>query len=202
MLLAAALLSSCAPAPRVPSVSEPEQVATIQQQQQIQAEQLRDLQQPTSTQQPLDQGAITEEEQLAEPTLDTLEAADASASAAIYLTAFSDLACGRMAEAEIGFSAFLRENPAHPYAANARYWLASAQIALNKTNAAITNLQQIINDQNAAHKAPAALTQLARIYHQQGDEPQARQLIKQLRSRYPDSREARHSLAEETDMPH
>jgi tol-pal system protein YbgF len=198
MLLAATLLSSCAPAPQTTAdpasapVVAPNQFATIQQQQQIHAEQLHELQQQLmEVQQPLEKGAVTLEELQAEP-----ESPYTSASATIYLTAFSDLACGRMEDAEQGFSAFLFDNPEHQYAANARYWLANAQIALNETDAAIINLNLIINNPSATHKAPAALAQLARIYRQQGDEPQAGQLIKQLRSRYPDSSEARLSLSE------
>jgi tol-pal system protein YbgF len=198
LLLVTALVSSCVSTQKIAVVPETDKITNTQQQRQ--AEQLQDLQGRPTTQQPQSVGAITPEEQIAEPAPEKLEVPETSASAAIYLSAFSALAYGRMNEAETGFLTFLRENPDHQYAANARYWLANAQIALNKTDEAINTLKRIIDDPRATHKTPAALVQLARIYQQQGNTLQAKQQIKLLRSRYPDSPEARHSLAEDIDI--
>ncbi len=197
LLLAAIFISSCAQPTSMtmaPSTALKSQLDSIKEQQQIQAAQLRDLQQQLILlQQGRPQSAMPEaagnSPQTEAPAVMLPLATD---SAALYLSAFSDLASGKVEAAETGFTDFLTSNPDHQYAANARYWLANAQIALGKTEAAINNLKQIIDDPAASNKAPAALMQLAQVYRQRGYNLQADQLLKQLASQYPDSQEAQH----------
>lgn len=115
-----------------------------------------------------------------------------AASASSYLAAFSDLAAGRWVAAETGFQNFLAEYSDHQYAPNARYWLASAQLSQGKTDAATSNLRQIIIDPLGQAKAPAAMLQLEQLYRRQGLTLQADEIAEQLRSRYPDSQEAQY----------
>lgn len=204
-----ALLSSCAPAPGMaPSGALKQQLADIKQQQLMQATQLQQLQQQLSqlktqlgngTISPSDALPPSEENVLVAPMPvpppsnqlgANQEVADIAASASSYLAAFSNLATGNAVAAETGFTNFLAEFPDHQYAPNARLWLANAQLAQGKTNPAIANLNQIINDPNAQSKAPAALVQLAQIYRQAGLTTQADNVLEQLRERYPDSPEA------------
>lgn len=203
------LLSSCAPAPRMaPSGALKQQLSEIRQQQQRQAAQLQQLQQQLSQLQKQLPGGDTALENTGgrqEVTIPTTpvvipqpsdqfsanqEVADVAASASSYLAAFSNLAAGNAAAAEAGFESFLRDFTDHQYAPNARYWLASAQLAQGKTNPAISNLNQIITNPKAQIKAPAALLQLAQIYRQAGLTIQADNVLEQLRDRYPDSPEA------------
>ena len=204
------LLSSCAPtASLAPSGSLKEQLHEIKQQQQEQSNQLLQLQQQFSQlqQQLTAENVITaqiqdniESPQLLEPTTPVITfpnqvmpnqvAVNIAASASSYLTAFSNLAAGRLTVAETGFQEFLRDFPDHQYAPNARYWLASAQLAQGKTPLAIGNLQRIITNPNAQNKAPAALMQLTQIYRQQGLQIQADNVLEQLRDSYPESPEA------------
>jgi len=204
------LLSSCAPAPGIaPSGALKQQLSEIRQQQQLQATQLQQLQQQLSQlQKQLPGGDTALNNTVARENVTTVltaptvipqpsdqfnanqEVADVAASASSYLAAFSNLASGNAAAAEAGFEGFLREFPDHQYAPNARYWLASAQLARGKTNPAISNLNQIITDPKAQTKAPAALLQLAQIYRQAGLTIQADNVLEQLRDRYPASLEA------------
>lgn len=205
-LLSLLLVSACAPAPAGPSSALRQQFASLMEQQQQQAaqltalqEQLAQLQQQLAGGQPL----ATPSEQLLTssptepvtaklPTYPNQEISELADSAATYLAAFSNLAAERYPAAESGFTAFLAEYPAHRYAANARYWLSSAQAAQGNIPAAMSNLRQIAIDQNGRHKAPAALVLLAQLYRQQEQPAAADDVLEQLRSSYPDSQEAQH----------
>ena len=219
------LLSSCAATTSMaPSGALREQLYDIKQQQQEQAAQLQHLQQQLGqlTQQLTTRKIIStaNESDLAidgklEPTTDPLpiiavnpgqfnpnqEVVNIAASASSYLSAFSNLAAGQLASAEIGFQGFLRDFPDHQYAPNARYWLANAQLRQGKTDLAITNLQQIITNPDTQTKAPAALMQLAQIYRQEGSPIQADNILEQLRTHYPESPEAQQIYRSEEPTP-
>lgn len=209
------LLSSCAPTTGIaPSGALKQQLHEIKQQQQEQATQLQQLQRQISQL----QQQLTAENLVSAPVQDNIESPQQSgatipiitvpesqsqiipnqqavkiaASASSYLAAFSNLAAGNFAAAEMGFQEFLRDFPDHQYSPNARYWLASAQLSQDKTNLAINNLQLIISDPNGQKKKPAALMQLAQIYQQRGLQIQADNVLEQLRNNYPESPEAQH----------
>ncbi len=208
------LLSSCAPTPNLaPSGALKTQLYEIKQQQQEQATQLQTLQQQLAQlqQQLIAENIISTQIQGALETSGDMEApstpamipseiptqltlnheiVNVAASASSYLAAFSNLAAGRLPEAETGFQEFLLNFPDHQYSPNARYWLANAQSSQGKTNLAMANLQQIITNPNAQIKAPAALKQLAQIYQQMGQPIQADNVLEQLRNRFPESPEA------------
>jgi tol-pal system protein YbgF len=120
------------------------------------------------------------------------EVSAVAASASSYLAAFSNLAAGRWVAAETGFQTFIDEYSDHQYAPNARYWLANAQLSQGKTDAATSNLRQIIIDPRGQTKAPAAMLQLEQLYRRQKLTLQADEIAEQLRSRYPDSQEAQY----------
>ena len=222
LVLAAALLqASCTPAPSgAPSYALKQQLQQLKQQQQEQAQQLQQLQQQLASlqlqpamvppsantglnaQQPAATPALPGS-QAAQPSLITVapgtsEASEVAASASTYLSAFSNLAMGRYAEAESGFAAFLSSYPDHQYASNARFWLANAQAAENKTALAVANLKQIVASPQGQDKAPAAMLQLIRIYRQTGLTGQAETTIEQLRTSYPDSPEAQQFIQSDT----
>ena len=221
LVLAAALLqASCTPAPSVaPSYALKQQLQQLKQQQQEQAQQLQQLQQQLASlqQQPAQvpaqanpglnaqqptpalPGSQTAYSPLVTTTPGAGEASEVAASASTYLSAFSNLAMGRYAEAESGFAAFLSSYPDHQYAPNAHFWLANAQAAQNKTALAVANLKQLVASPQGQDKAPAAMLQLIRIYRQTGLTGQAETTIEQLRSSYPDSPEAQQFI--QSDAP-
>ncbi len=223
LVLAAALLqASCTPAPSVaPSYALKQQLQQLKQQQQEQAQQLQQLQQQLASlqqqpalvpppanpglnaQQPAATPALPDSQTAHSPLVTTMpgagEASEVAASASTYLSAFSNLAMGRYAEAESGFAAFLSSYPDHQYAPNARFWLANAQAAQDKTALAVANLKQIVVSPQGQDKAPAAMLQLIRIYRQTGLTGQAETTIEQLRTSYPDSPEAQQFI--QSDAP-
>lgn len=144
------------------------------------------------------EGLTTIEPQPADPIVAPIqihgaqEVSTVAASASSYLAAFSNLAAGRWVAAETGFQAFIDEYSDHQYAPNARYWLANAQLSQGKTDAATSNLRQIIIDPRGQSKAPAAMLQLEQLYRRQRMTLQADEIAEQLRSRYPDSQEAQY----------
>lgn len=212
------LLTSCAPATTglAPSGALKDQLAEIRQQQQQQTQTIQQLQQQlallqqqlgtetapptqTQTQSPVEPPGLEatapagETATIMKPQPQfsvSQEVSTVAASASSYLAAFSDLAAGRWLAAETGFQKFLNEFSDHPYAPNARYWLASAQLSQGKVELAMSNLRQIIVDPNGQKKAPAALILLAQSYRQQGLSIEADDVLEQLRNRYPDSSEA------------
>lgn len=201
------LLCSCAPPTTGGSAALKLQFAQIQQQQRQQAEQLEALQQQLGLLQQQATGEesiatpssgylenivppVTTTEILSAPAAANREIAALAGSAGSYLTAFSDLATGRYAPAEAGFSHFLNEYPGHQYSANARYWLASSQLSQGKLQAAEASLKQIIVAVTGQEKAPAALVLLARVYRQQQLDREADEVLEQLQNRYPESAEA------------
>lgn len=207
--LATALLFACAPPPATDRGLQQELKLLRQQQQEQQQsmhllqEQLAQLQKQLqiepSTADPL-QGVEPFEptpagaEQAA--TLQPVEVARVEIildAATRYLEAFSALAMGHYQQAEEGFSGFLADYAEHRYAPHARYWLAESEIALGQTERAEENLLQVANNPADDSKAPAALLRLAQLYQEQNLTVQADDILHQLRSRFPESREAQHS---------
>jgi tol-pal system protein YbgF len=213
-------LAACAPASTglAPSGAMQQQLSMIREQQQDQSRLVQQLQeQLTQMQQQLSSaGIITmpqptleipdavttpevatiipprQPEQLPQYLSGAQEVSVVAASASSYLAAFSDLAAGRWSLAESGFQKFLDNFKDHQYTANARYWLANAQLSQGKTDTATINLQQIITDPRGQAKAPAAMLQLEQLYRSQGWTKQADKLAEQLRTHYPDSQEAQY----------
>jgi tol-pal system protein YbgF len=216
ILFSLIFLSACAPATTSPSAALRQQFETIMQQQQEQAAQLKILQQQLAQLQfgggapiipqtgPASVATLTIPSQLPttlpsyQPEVAQLtgtanaEITALADAAATYLAAFSNLAAGNFAPAEAEFSLFLRDYPEHQYAPNARYWLASAQAAQNKLQAAMANLRQLVAGNKGQSKAPAAMLLLAKLYRQQDWNNEADEILEQLRSSYPGSPEAQH----------
>ncbi len=201
LLLSACVQSTQQAATQTPNV----QWQKLQEQQGLQANQIKSLQQQikqlqkqlvdkriiaSNSSSTVINPTISTEEPLINYTYGKDEVAGIAASAASYLAAFSHLAAGQSLAAEAGFNTFLSNFPNHQYAPNARYWLANAQLAQGKTTLAQANLQQLATNPKAKAKVPAALLQLAQIYRQQDNLLQANNVLEQLRNHYPESPEA------------
>ncbi len=208
------LLSACTSPPGTPSAALKRQFTQMQQQQRQQAEQIEALQQQLALLQQNGSALRPESAQLLEtPVVTTTqepstipaaigqEVSALADSAASYLAAFSNLAAGRYAAAESGFSNFINSYPDHQYTPNARYWLASTQVSQDKLQDASTNLRQVIVDTKGQDRAPAALALLAKIYLKQHLNDYAEEVLEQLRSRYPDSNEAQHYYRSDDQQP-
>ena len=134
------------------------------------------------------------------PQLNSTEMVQIADSASSFLNAFSSLASGQYYAAENGFNSFLASYPEHQYAPNARFWLASAQAAQNKTSQAVNNLRQIVADPAGQEKAPAALVQLIQLYQQAGLQTQASEAADQLRDAYGHTAEARYYFQSNSEL--
>jgi len=201
-------LNACtAPTAAGPSVALKQQFTQMQEQQRQQAMQLMEIQQQLAELQqqllsPTEQNRITAlagattEQATPEPQPTVVPAAirqeltGLADSAASYLNAFSNLAAGRYAIAESGFNNFLNSYPQHQYNANARYWLASAQLSQGKLDMAASTLRQVITSATGQDRAPAAMMMLAKVYRQQSQPEAADEILEQLRQRFPKSAEA------------
>ena len=197
LMLVNSLLSACAPTTAGPSASSNRELAQLYQQQSEQLAQLQEqiaqLQQAMSiTPEVMPPTEAVETEMI--PVTIRQEVTDLADSASSYLAAFSNLAAGRYAVAESGFSSFLERFPDHQYASNARYWLASAQLSQQKLQPATSNLRQVII--SGSDRTPAALALLVKTYRQQQMYEQAEDILDQLRNRYPDSSEAQQFMTE------
>lgn len=206
-LLLTGLLAACTPpSPLDPTLDS--KLTRLQQQQQQQQQvlvqlqqQLEQLQQQLTNPPPIAASLETETvpaspeplgEQKSEGRI-TAEAGELALmieAAGLYLEAFSSLSMGRYEQAGNGFSDFLSRYADHRQANNARYWLAETEIARGLQQQALNNLLQVANDTRQTGKAPAALARLAEIYQQQNMQQQAETILHQLRSRFPQSREA------------
>ncbi len=209
-------LGGCAqPASVAPSFALREQLQEIKQQQAVQQQQLQDLERViVQLQQQLAGGQTLATDSLSAntnmiqqglhpeqhrefdspaplPQAGTADMIRVADSATSYLTAFSHLASGQYYAAEAGFEQFLINYPDHQYAPNARFWLANAQAAQDKTSQAVSNLRQIISNPAGQEKAPAALVQLINLYQKVGLNAQADEAINQLRDNYGNTPEAR-----------
>jgi tol-pal system protein YbgF len=123
---------------------------------------------------------------------DASEVEDLVAVAGGYLEAFSALTLGRHEQARSGFSTFLQNFGDHRFAPDARYWLAESELALGLLQQAEENLLTVAADPAAQSKAPAALLRLVELYRQQERNEPAEDMLRQLRSRFPESQEAQH----------
>lgn len=207
------LTTACAPPPATDAGLQNELAVMKQQQQQQQQvllaiqQQLAELQQRIETPAPAETTAqlplqteplvvapVTEPvaAQAPVPVTGIEEMQALVAAAGSYLESFSALAMGYYDQAQSGFEAFLQNHTEHRYAPSARYWLAETQIALGLQEQAEENLLIIANANDSAEKAPEALSRLVQLYRQQNQTIKADDILHQLRTRFPESREAQH----------
>lgn len=201
-LLLAGLTSGCAP-PSSSDAGLKNELTLLKKQQQQQQQALLAIQQElTQLQQQLEVPPMETvpsgqpivipggETQAEAPVLTEVE--DLVEAASSYLEAFSALAMGRQELAREGFERFLKEFPEHQYAPNARYWQAETEIALGLLAQAEKNLLLVANNPADESKAPEAMLRLSQLYQQQNLTEQAEDILHQLRSRFPESRQAQH----------
>lgn len=112
----------------------------------------------------------------------------------IYLQAFADYASGRFAPAIDGFQAFLRHYPHNDYAGNAQYWLGECYFSRQEYGLAATAFRKTVETYPQGGKTPDALLKMAAALQLMNEPDQAREALRLLRSRYPDSPAARKSL--------
>lgn len=126
-------------------------------------------------------------------------AAEARATAAaapvdaerLYADGLAHLRARRYADAAARLTELLRRFPAHPLAPNAQYWIAEARYGERNYAQAVLEFEKVLARTDGAGKAPDALLMIAQAYRNLGDAPRARDALRRLLDRYPESDAAR-----------
>lgn len=84
-------------------------------------------------------------------------------------------------------SAFLVQNPDHPGAENAMYWLGDSYAMTGENAKAIEQLEGVVARFSKGPRAPEALLKLATLYKKQNEADKGREALSRLRSEYPKS---------------
>lgn len=127
------------------------------------------------------------------PAVPEAVAAAGQGASDVYLKAFGDYASGRYQEAIAAFQAFLQNFPTNDYAGNAQFWLADCYYAQQQYSLAVVEFRKVADGYPLAGKAPEALLKMASSLQKLNLPDQAREVLNQLRSRYPDSAAAKKS---------
>lgn len=85
------------------------------------------------------------------------------------------------------FDQYLSIYPAGRFVANAHYWKGQAYLYLNRYNEAVESYEVIVDQHQDSAKLPDALYGLALAYEEMGNISQAKQLLSDIRRRFPNT---------------
>ena len=125
-----------------------------------------------------------------QPGTESVEAtisADPALVKETYQNALSLLKDKRYEKAMVGFRSFVQSYPTDDLADNAQYWLASTLYVIGEYDLALGEYQKLINNYAASNKYSEGLLKIAYIYQQQGKLSEAKGLLTQITTDYPDS---------------
>jgi len=122
------------------------------------------------------------------------EPANLAAAEDAYRAAFKLLKEGRYTPATNRFNDFLKKYPSNGYADNAQYWLGEISYVTRAFKRAITEFDKVLNDYPNSTKHADALLKQAYCYYELKDYAKARELLKTVTTRFPQSTAA--NLAE------
>lgn len=115
---------------------------------------------------------------------------DTSGPIAEYNRYYRALRAGNHAFAITGFGHFIERHPKHPYADNARYWLAEAFYDQREYQRALDEFNKVLRDYPDGNKVPDALLKIAYCHISLGHTAKARAVLTELSERFPRSRPA------------
>lgn len=104
-----------------------------------------------------------------------------------YKQAFNLLKERRYGQAISAFQRFLEAYPNSPYRANAQYWLAEANYVSRNYPVAATEFRKVIEEHSDSGKLPDASLKLGFTYYEMGEWDKAREALKAVQQRYPDT---------------
>jgi tol-pal system protein YbgF len=123
-------------------------------------------------------------------TVGTPPAAQATPES-LYETALEKIQkTGDFAGARSNLQIFLQNNPQHPLAVNAMYWIGEAYYGEKSYENAILQFQDVIQKHPTHPKAPAAMLKQALAFQALDDLQNARILLQKIQESYPQSEEA------------
>jgi len=102
-----------------------------------------------------------------------------------YDAAMALLRAGDAGAAEAAFDAFVVDHPRHDYADNALYWKGEAAYDQRHFSDALAAFTQVVERYGGGNKAPDALLKIGLCYHNIGDGANARDVLTELISAYP-----------------
>ena len=108
-----------------------------------------------------------------------------------YERAFNLLKEGRYELAIAAFKAFIETYPSASYADNAQYWLGEANYAKQNYKVALQEFNKVLDNYPRSQKIPDAMLKIGYCYNELGDPKQAKVVLDNILSRYPDSTAAR-----------
>ena len=108
-----------------------------------------------------------------------------------YRDAFELLKQRKYPQAADAFNDLLRRYPQGQYADNARYWLAETYYVQRNYPAALAEFDRLVQLNANSPKVPGALLKIGYIQYEQEAYDQARAVLRQVVTQYPDSTEAR-----------
>lgn len=95
---------------------------------------------------------------------------------------------GQFGEAERGFEQFVRAHPSHDYADNALYWKGEAAYDQGHFSDALAAFTEVVERYGGGNKGADALLKIGLCYGRLGDAANARDVLSQLISAYPNAR--------------
>lgn len=107
-----------------------------------------------------------------------------------YQQALDTFKAGKFAEAREQFTAFIKQNPGHELAANARYWVGETYYSEKKYEQAILEFQDVIKKHPTTAKVPAAMLKQGLSFFALGDDKNAKYILKKITTDYPLADEA------------
>lgn len=109
----------------------------------------------------------------------------------LYRDAFELLKQRKYPETVAAFNDLLHRYPQGQYADNARYWLAETYYVQRNYPAALAEFDRLVQLNPASPKVPGALLRIGYIQYEQEAYDQAREVLREVVARYPQSTEAR-----------
>jgi tol-pal system protein YbgF len=97
---------------------------------------------------------------------------------------------GDLEAARIAFENFINTFPESPYAGNARFWIADSYYVEKWYEKAILEYQKVLEQYPDSNKTAAARLKQGYAFAELGENANARLILNELITRYPDSREA------------
>ncbi|MDC1287511.1 tol-pal system protein YbgF [Gammaproteobacteria bacterium] len=110
---------------------------------------------------------------------------------AAYQAAFDTLKEGRYKEAKVELQAFLDKYPNGSFSGNAQYWLGEAHYVTRNFEQGIVEFEKVLNSFSGSNKIPDAMLKLGYTYYELKQFPQAKTVLQDLRTRFPDETAAR-----------
>lgn len=117
----------------------------------------------------------------------TPPAVDPTQNSALYAKAYGLINAGEYKQAEASLRAYLLADPKGEYAADSHYWLGEINMVDAQSDVAAKEFRMVIDNFPASDKAPSAMRELGEIFLANGDSQHAKQILKKVVKKYPDT---------------